>query len=103
MNTTEKWLQLAKTFHGLCTIIDGGYDVRTPDDLDEFVYAEHDKGDGVMEAAQFVLHLFDSAPSRWKCGDFHLRRALESWDDAHIIAFQAWAVGVDSTHRPRVF
>ena len=86
----EECARLARTFPTLRNAI-GVSEGEYPDlaRFDDWAAEQH-PFDGVREAAQFVLHLFD-AGRKWKCGAFNLRVAVTCWDAAHIAAFAAWA------------
>lgn len=94
MPTLTDWGTLAATFHALREPLMNGLN---PQGLDAWAVENTEPYDGVREAAQFVLHLWDSAPGAWKCGDFHLRRSWGAWDDDHQWAFKLWA------SKPRFF
>lgn len=57
--------------------------------LDEWAM-NHSRSDGTVNAARFILHIFDST-RKWKCGAFELVPAIRSWDRDHLAAFQSWA------------
>lgn len=90
MTNIQRWLALAATFHAIADTIEAE-EIKGPHELDLWAKDRTYERDGVREAVQFMLHLWDSAPGRWHTGDFHLRRSLESWDTEHRLAFQAWA------------
>lgn len=89
MTSVESWATFARQFHGLARAPG-----VQPGRVDQFVFdawaAEQEPYDGVREAAQFVLHLWNSSQP-WECGPFVLRRAIESWDAEHQAVFAAWA------------
>jgi len=92
MNNLDHWAALARTFHTLVHapgVAEGT--PPSPHDLDEWA-CSIESGDGVREAVQFALHLWCGSPGVWKCGDFHLRAAIQAWDEDQRAAFFSWVM-----------
>ena len=92
MTNLDHWAALARTFHTLehaPGVAEGT--PPSPRELDDWACGI-EVGDGVREAAQFILHLWSGSPREWKCGDFRLRAAMQAWDDDHKEAFTLWVV-----------
>lgn len=90
MTNLDHWASVARTFHTLESapgVAEGT--PASPHGLDEWACGI-ESGDGVREAAQFVLHLWVGSPCAWKCGDFNLRAAMRAWDYDQKAAFAVW-------------
>jgi hypothetical protein len=90
MNNLDRWAALARTFHTLehaPGVAEGT--PPSPEWLDQWAYTQ-DHFDGVREAAQFALHLWNGGHGEWSCGDFNLRGAWQAWDNDQKAAFTTW-------------
>jgi len=92
MTNLDHWAAMARTFHTLVHapgVAEGT--PPSPRELDDWACGI-EVGDGVREAAQFALHLWNSDPNVWGCGSFNLRKAVGTWDSEQRAAFFCWVV-----------
>ena len=86
-DSREACAELARTFHGLRNA--PGIQIGESVDLsvfDEWA-SKQEPRDGVREAAQFVLHLFNRDRD-WRCGRFDFLTSIMCWDEDHRTAFR---------------
>lgn len=60
----------------------------SPNQLDIWA-AEHEREPKALQAARFVLHLWNRQ-AMWECGKFDFLEALDIWDDSHVRPFLEW-------------